>query len=758
MITKINKIKNLGVYNDFKWDDSNLNEFKEINLIYGWNYSGKTTLSRLFRFFELKKIDNEYKNLKYIIEDDLGNQHSEKDLNNFPLQIKVFNTDFVKENLNFEESNTKPILILGGKNISLKEETESIKKDIDFLKETIKEFEKDKQEKEKSIDEKKIDLAKTIKESLSLTNFNKSHLPIDQIKEDIDKLIITEEQIEKKKKSYNQECKSEKIDEINIDSEDLNEEQEQINKILRNVPKVSKLIDELKDNPKLSEWVKQGKELHKGKVKCGFCGGELSKDIFERLNKHFSEEYDELILSINLKISELEIKKIEYKFIDKARLLYEFQQKYDNELIPLENSIIKYNKAIQDSIDNLKNKIEKIYSEIDYKPQEISRIDLTLINSIIKENNDSIGSFQEKREKIKQDLVNHYTAQFVKDFGLLKKETEIETIIQEAELKQEEINKKEILLKEKQNISSEIHIGAEEINKLLMKYNSELDIQIHVKDDKSFQVMKGDRIAKYLSEGEKTAIAFVYFLTSLKDKEVKLKETIIFIDDPISSLDTNHLFMAYSIIFTELTNEKKLLCKQLFISTHNFDFFNLTKERYKRDFFDKNENKCKLMGGCDKTNIYLIEKKKKDEIYYSTFTNIPCHLCRFRSEYQYLFYRLKKFNESEETVSKDELYIIPNILRRFLECYLGFKIPDTKGWGSKLNLLFKEKCDQELIFKITNQYSHEGNASRLFSIPPYEEVKKAVESVCNKLKEKDAQHYGGLCLDSIDDKNDTSTN
>ena len=45
-----------------------------------------------------------------------------------------------------------------------------------------------------------------------------------------------------------------------------------------------------------------------------------------------------------------------------------------------------------------------------------------------------------------------------------------------------------------------------------------------------------------LSEGEKTAIAFVYFITKLKENDNKITESIIVVDDPVSSFDSNHLF------------------------------------------------------------------------------------------------------------------------------------------------------------------------------------------------------------------------
>ena len=47
---------------------------------------------------------------------------------------------------------------------------------------------------------------------------------------------------------------------------------------------------------------------------------------------------------------------------------------------------------------------------------------------------------------------------------------------------------------------------------------------------------------------EKTAIAFVHFTTKLKDKDFENSNGIVLIDDPISSLDSNSLFQAYSFV------------------------------------------------------------------------------------------------------------------------------------------------------------------------------------------------------------------
>ena len=58
MFKKIKSITNMAVYKSFDWDrtvkepNNRVAEFKSVNIIYGRNYSGKTTLSRVFRACE----------------------------------------------------------------------------------------------------------------------------------------------------------------------------------------------------------------------------------------------------------------------------------------------------------------------------------------------------------------------------------------------------------------------------------------------------------------------------------------------------------------------------------------------------------------------------------------------------------------------------------------------------------------------------------------------------------------------------------
>src|ERR1017187_4437101 len=100
MIRTIQSIKRFGIFNNFLWP-AGLPEFKQFNLIYGWNYSGKTTLSRAFRCFEHKKVHTDFVDAQVQLKAANGTVHDLSAPHTAPV-FRVFNSDFVRENLRFE--------------------------------------------------------------------------------------------------------------------------------------------------------------------------------------------------------------------------------------------------------------------------------------------------------------------------------------------------------------------------------------------------------------------------------------------------------------------------------------------------------------------------------------------------------------------------------------------------------------------------------------------------------------------------------
>jgi len=122
MLKSIQRIKGLGVFSDYA-QPADTAEFGVKNLIYGWNYSGKTTLSRLIGMLESKTLNPELPQCSFTIATDAGNV-TETNFGSTSHVVRVFNTDFIADNLNFAGSHFKPILLLGSESDAAQKEIE----------------------------------------------------------------------------------------------------------------------------------------------------------------------------------------------------------------------------------------------------------------------------------------------------------------------------------------------------------------------------------------------------------------------------------------------------------------------------------------------------------------------------------------------------------------------------------------------------------------------------------------------------------
>jgi wobble nucleotide-excising tRNase len=124
-----------------------------------------------------------------------------------------------------------------------------------------------------------------------------------------------------------------------------------------------------------------------------------------------------------------------------------------------------------------------------------------------------------------------------------------------------------------------------------------------------------------------TALAFAYFITQLEDEGLKGVKPIVYLDDPICSLDSNHIYNILGIIKSKLNHEH---VEQLFISTHNFEFFNLVKMWM--SYYHAKE------GTVKRAQYFLINRKGN----HSHITQLPDLLKNHRSEYAYLISKVKE--------------------------------------------------------------------------------------------------------------------
>lgn len=106
MLKSIEKIKGLGVYQNYT-KPADTQDFGIKNLIYGWNYSGKTTLSRLFAQLETKAVNADFSDCEFTLAT-TDSSITEKNLRQCGLSVRVFNSDFVRDNLHFDGGSFNP--------------------------------------------------------------------------------------------------------------------------------------------------------------------------------------------------------------------------------------------------------------------------------------------------------------------------------------------------------------------------------------------------------------------------------------------------------------------------------------------------------------------------------------------------------------------------------------------------------------------------------------------------------------------------
>ncbi|WP_025864669.1 AAA family ATPase [Prolixibacter bellariivorans] len=447
-------------------------------------------------------------------------------------------------------------------------------------------------------------------------------------------------------------------------SEGLETLAEKVKTILEDTAPKSIPFPELDENPALFDWVQKGIKLHEGETECKFCTKTLPQNRIKDLNSYYSKKLTEIqdsIANTQEKI-EAEKEKLKITFPDKKNLGGGFQPDYQKAIDNYSETAKKYKTQLSILEKDLKRKSSDYFNDIPVTEIEIISFkeDFKEIKKAVKAHNDWLAEFDDNKKKALDKILNHYVAEYLQAEDYNKKESdkdEAVTIISNINSKIT-TNKAEKLALEAQ-LKSSVK-GQKELNDILEILLHRNDIKIEIKND-IFTLERSGHPASNLSEGEKSAIAFAYFLTELKalrnDAPPKLPNTIVFIDDPISSLDSNHIFQVRSLLQTFFKEENYA---QLFISTHNFEFFSVMLDT--NLFGSKNKDT-----NGNKRPLYFIKRNDNNS---SEIKKLPLSFSSYKSEYVGLFHTIKEFNELADKEDFTNLLILPNAVRRFLELYI----------------------------------------------------------------------------------------
>ena len=755
MIERITKIKMPGVFSGFTWN-KDLQDFRQFNVLYGWNASGKTTLSRFFRCIE-KKQPIAKGEVELLIS---GNKvdGSNFDSDNTLPSTKVFNRDFIEDvvfkgkNPEGEERDINPIFYIGEESAEAKREIEKLEEERDTAQKELRAKTGKATTARANLDRHRINKAATVKEALrssdatnKYNNFDKAdyRTKVEELLKspDISKHILTDEQhlVEKNRVSTSQ---LESVTELGFSFCDITILRNEVVSICE-TKVVSQVIERLKEDQELSDWVESGLALHnvQKSSSCLFCEQALPEGKLHHLELHFSASFQELTHLVDSKTTELEEAKQSAENVKqglpKPRELYpHVKSQYDEALKSLSKQTKTYISVLDNLLAILESKRAKAFEvvEVDEIALAVDTTCVEAINKLLRNHNTECTNYAHgiisSRNKIENSLVASSTKEYEKlSSAVSKLEGEQKLLSDGIKANNDAIKKLEEKIIQHQK-------PAEELNTDLQNYLGRDDLQLSVEEN-GYKITRNGVQATNLSESEKTAIAFLYFLKSLEDESFDKSKGVVVIDDPVSSLDANSLFNAFSFM-----KHRTNTVGQLFIMTHSFSFF-----RQVRNWFNHMNKEGKKGKKMKPTSFYLICCSKRNGKREARIEQLDPLLHEFESEYHYLFKLIYDAVNSESAVGKlEEYYHLPNEARRLLEAFLAFRMPGTQGkLYQKLQDSNFDEIKETRILRLLHVQSHNDEIVEPdHDLTALSEAKDVLGDVLELMRNQDPAHYAGM--------------
>ncbi len=621
MITKLN-INKVASYKN----PTALETDKKVNLVYGLNGTGKSTLSNFLH----QHSDEKYKDCSI---EGLDESH----------EIIVYNQKFISENF-FEPENQKGIFTLSKENKDAETNIANALKEISTLK-----IEEETKSKELQIEKTAINQKENIAKD-SIWKIKTDYSGGDRVLE-----FCLEGYKGSKDSLYNQiigltkptSKPAKNIDDLKSDLQSISGDNAQKFSTLSQVTfssqsveneslfndqivgnensSVSRLIKELGN----SDWVKTGllflpETQTQENSTCPFCQEKtISNELIESIKNYFDVAYEKDVNSLKSFLIEYteSIQKIP------SKSFFEANPKFENYRKDFE---IKYNafiKVVENNKKLIEEKIKTPSVSISLNNSTDSLLELNdvinKINLLIAEHNNNI----DQKETVKRNIKKTFWEIMRWDY-----DNKINSIIAEKLTSKSKIESLALSLKEiATKISTQNEIITEQqkhtinIEEAVANIKSGLvdlgitDFEIKKHSENLYKIVRGeneDKVFRSLSEGEKMIISFLYFIELCRGKKEATetgKKKIIVIDDPISSLSHIYVFNIGRLIKNEffgkkenkkdsVTGEKVVewnyKYEQVFILTHSLYFFyeitetkhDERKETQKLFRLSKNEN------------------------------------------------------------------------------------------------------------------------------------------------------------------------
>jgi wobble nucleotide-excising tRNase len=765
MITKIDSLEHIGKFQKFEWQ-SNVPNFSKINLIFGYNGSGKTIISNVFRLFSIQREDENDLLFKELSNND--NARVEISVNGEKISytprterknIYVFNSDFIVEHVfdgtvsKCKEFNSSVVTHEQLRNPQIAK----IEKELDLLNKSGQEQKKQKEKLEKDFEDIKKQLSLEFNSKIKGKRAPSISIPEvstfesgSAIKRGLERAFEDYSLSQKQEKLNNdlQELELLTFKGIDVDFDKVS------NALALSLPvesrkKVQQKIDSLKDirlkNITLNEWFEDGYNLlqyskNMAQQKCPLCNSNLEKiidDIITDYQAFFGVEYNSLTSQLNSLINEFE------NYCNSIETNQESEKKLKDiescylELLPQQIDISVLNedeikKLLKEAIGHFldkKSNLEKIPWEFPLSSKQSIEKYNSVITDLDKNRKELLTTLKNKTldpDKLIADiklLMEQYAHVQFDSFEGGNQIENYKRLQREIRDNDENINKLRIqrnreiarLKDESRYVNFFLkQLGITHFSVLIGKREPEDNIQINFSSGTTRSKLKHS-----LSESEKTTLAFAYFLSKIKyeifeNKNADINKTIIVIDDPISSLDENRLHITACLI-SNLFGE----AQQLFVLSHNLLFMRFMSN---------------LIGNPRKRSENGESESYRRDYYLSSFDGklfeLPKVLRNYRTSYYQKVNDLVKYWEGNLPYEEAKQYL-PNYIRTILETFLSFKFcvltqgsADDKYRSPGLDRLINFMRSKAHLY---SAYKPVGDINATSIIPKLEQIRKVTD-------------------------------
>lgn len=670
-------------------------QFLKYNLIYGFNGSGKTTLSRIFASLEGGTLDGELpEGTRFEIAlSDGSTIGSAGGLDRLKGRVLVFNADFQERNLQWKRGFAQPVFIVGEQQAEAVQALESANARLAEARARLPDALAARRTADQQLELFKRDTAREISEALILgRRYNATNLEQEFARRSYAGCLVSEQDLPALVGRLTQEGALDPLRPVVADWSVLGGLASKVQRVLSEVIGELKIAD-FNAHPSMLAWASSGLDYHQsaGIKDCLFCGGTLQPERMQQLQEVINNRYSTISREINTLIAAcLGAEKglaalvvpsrndlstsVRDRFSQKAIELGEQSQAARLALKALQGALERKNSSLDKELSvpasGSQEALEKLDGDL--------RATVSELNSLIADHNTEGDRFAQLKEEAAERLKQHILARAEPTYKL---HVDAAVVAKRAsdEIGEEVAGLDQTVVR----LSADIRAhgpAADVITKGLQDYLGRGDLDV-IAVEGGFQLRRGGKqVRGPLSEGEKTAIALCYFMSTIQAERRRLSDLIVVIDDPVSSLDGRALNYSFNMLKSRLDG-----VKQLFLLTHNLHYMSQVKKWLKPKSRAKDDGKPAVAA------ILFIDPRRTGEgVGASRLIAMPKHLRDWDSEYHYLFDMVMRLAQDPGEMD-GYVYLMPNAIRKVLEVFLAFKLPGNDGLGSKVDTFVKDK-------------------------------------------------------------------